>query len=53
MNFRSLAAMCLTFAVAGSMRYFGYPLWLSLLAGVAVGILVPALLQVYIMRRRR
>ncbi len=53
MNLRSLAAMCLTFAVAGSLRYFGHPLCLALLAGIAVGILIPALLQVYIMRRRR
>ena len=53
MNLKSLAAMCLTFAVAGGMRYLGYSLWLALLAGIAVGILIPALLQVYIMRRRR
>ena len=53
MNLKSLAAMCLTFAVAGGMRYFGYPLWLALVAGMAIGIMVPVLLQVYIMRRRR
>ncbi len=53
MNLRSIAAMCLTFAVAGGLRYLGHPLWLALLGGLAVGILVPAILQVYIMRRRR
>lgn len=45
--------MCLTFAVAGALRYFGHPLWLALLGGVTAGILVPALVQVYIMRRNR
>ena len=53
MNLRSIAAMCLTFAVAGGLRYLGYPLWLAILGGVIVWIFLPAILQVYIMRRRR
>ncbi len=53
MSYRAIAAMCLTFAVAGGIRYLGHPLWLALIGGLAVGILVPAILQVYIMRRRR
>ncbi len=50
---RSLAAMCLTFAAAGAIRYFGYPLWLALIGGVVAGVLLPALVQVYIMRKNR
>ena len=53
MSLRAIAAMCLTFAVAGGIRYLGHPLWLALICGLAVGILIPAILQVYIMRRRR
>lgn len=53
MTMRSLAAMCLTFAVAGGLRYLGHPMWLALLGGIAAGILIPALVQVYIMRRNR
>lgn len=50
---RPIAAMLLTFAVAGGMRYQGYPMWAALLAGVLIGILVPAIVQVMIMRRKR
>ena len=53
MNMKSIAAMCLTFAVAGGLRYVNYPLWVALLGGLVVGILLPAIIQVIIMRRNR
>lgn len=50
---RAVAQFGLTFAVAGSMRYFGQPLWLAVIAGLIVGILVPVLLQQWLQSRRR
>lgn len=50
---RFIANFALTFAVAGVFRWLDNPLWLSLLLGVAAGVILPLAFEKWLRERNK